>query len=191
MPPVKDIAETIGIAVAVVTLSISVVNTSRARKIERAKFWLDLRDRLAKFQDVNVALRPEGVWGTKEGITRGCPATDREWSQLEAYMGLIEHCGRMIDDWVLDWETFRRIYGYRIGNIAANHYVAQQKLIEARGGWETFVGLTERLGIKISGTNIPPDKWPGRPLPASPQTYKVILAKDSEDGGHAGDEQGG
>jgi hypothetical protein len=175
MPLLKDIAEIIGIGMAVVTLIISLISISRARKIERAKFWLDLRDRLAKFNDIHLALCPGGEW---DGNT-GSPATYREWRQLEAYMGLIEHCSRMIDDWLLDWETFKVIYSYRIRNIARNPYIAQEKLINAASGWEAFLKLTKKLGIEFSGTDTLFDNYPKRPLLPHIQTYQVILKKDT------------
>ncbi|MDT7602381.1 MAG: hypothetical protein QOF61_378 [Acidobacteriota bacterium] len=185
MIPWKDIAEITGIGVAIVTLILSLVGMWRTRKIERAKFWLDLRDRLAKFQDIHVALCPDGEWSG----ANGCPATNREWRQLEAYMGLIEHCGRMIDDWLLDWETFNHIYGYRIRNIAANPYIAQVKLINAASSWETFLELTRRLGIKkISGTDISFDDYPRRPLSSRPKTLQVILKEDPAGDARAKDE---
>lgn len=185
--PVKDIAEIAGIAVAVVALVLSLVGMWRTRKIERAKFWLDLRDRLAKFHDLHVALCPGGEWDGD----KGCPATNREWRQLEAYMGLIEHCGRMIDDWLLDWETFEQIYGYRIRNIARNPYIAQEKLINAAAGWETFLRLTRRLGVESSGTDKPFADYPRRPLHQPPQTFQVSLKKDPALEALTKDEQSG
>jgi hypothetical protein len=184
MIPWKDIAEITGIGVAVVTLILGLVGMWRTRKIERAKFWLDLRDRLAKFQDIHVALCPDGEW---HGWS-GCPATNREWRQLEAYMGLIEHCGRMIDDWLLDWETFKHIYGYRIHNIAANPYITQAKLIRGAKGWGTFLGLTEKLEIHVSGTDIPFEDWPRRPLSSPTKMLQVILKEDPTDDARTEDE---
>ncbi|MCA1630662.1 MAG: hypothetical protein LC774_10045 [Acidobacteria bacterium] len=187
MPLLKDIAEIIGIAVAIVTLVLSLISIMRARKIERAKFWLDLRDRLTKFHDIHVALCPDGEWDGD----KGSPATNREWRQLDAYMGLIEHCSLMIDDWLLDWETFVAIYSYRIGNVARNPYISQEKLINRADRWKTFLELIKRLDIKFHGT----DKWfedyPKRPLSPPIQTLQVILTKDPAGEAGTQDEQSG
>ena len=50
-------------------------------KTGRAKFWLDLRDRFAKHDEVHRRLRPGGRWPT---VPEG-PETASEWADVEAY----------------------------------------------------------------------------------------------------------
>jgi hypothetical protein len=71
--------------------------------------------------------------------------SEEDWSKLEAYMGFFEHCESMIDQNLIDWETFRDIYGYRIELIVANPIIVREKLINRRYGWKRFLKLLARF----------------------------------------------
>jgi hypothetical protein len=66
---------------------------------------------------------------------------NQQWPQLEAYMGLFEHCMVMLAKGLIDWETFQRIYEYRLRNIIVVPEIVGEKLILRGRGWEDFIQL--------------------------------------------------
>ena len=92
-----------------------------------------------------MKLGPGGEWaGTGKG-----PSNPQEWAQLEAYMGLFEHCEIMLREGLIDLKTFDLNYGYRIKNILANEVIVREKLVKAKEGWPQFISLIHRLDIKF------------------------------------------
>jgi hypothetical protein len=156
----KDLAEVVGALIAVASLVVAAYSLTQSRKTERARFWLELRDRFSSFQDIHTALCPRGEWDGSKGF----PSTPAELRRLEAYMGLFEHCSAMLKEGLIDWETFDSIYSYRIGNIARNPYVVQAKLIEHAKNWKDFIWIINRMHLQLRGTDEPFDSWPFRPL---------------------------
>jgi hypothetical protein len=74
-----------------------------------------------------------------------------DWSQVEAYMGLFEHCETMLRNGLIDPATFKEIYRYRLLNIMTNRKIVIAKLGCRRDDWQGFVRLLELVGI-----NVPP-----------------------------------
>jgi hypothetical protein len=104
----------------------------------RAEFWLTLRQMFSEHRHVHFMLRTY-EW-TNEDITHS------DWADLEAYMGLLEHCEIMLEDGLLDWRTFNDVYGYRILNILSNPLIVRDTLIRRRRGWIRFLDLARRMG---------------------------------------------
>ncbi len=117
-------------------------NSRLTLKTTRARFWLDLRDRFSRFDEVHLKLRTLGTWTGGAG-----PETAEEWTQVEAYMALFEHCELMLRDGLLDEPTFRKIYRYRVENLLANRRIVQTTLIEFGDSWTDFLNLVERFGL--------------------------------------------
>jgi len=67
-------------------------------------------------------------------------------------MGLFEHCMKMIDMHVIDWNTFKDIYGYRVSNILANPLVVEAKLRGERDSWRDFLRLVRGMGLTDPST---------------------------------------
>jgi len=72
-----------------------------------------------------------------------------EWAQVEAYMGLFEHCEKMLEKHLIDERQFREIYKYRLNNLVANDTIRVKKLIERVEGWKSFLALLKRMGIEL------------------------------------------
>lgn len=142
---IKDIATIVGVSIGALSLVFTAINFRLTLQTNRARFWLDLRDRFAKHDAVHRRLRPEGDW-TPKGAG---PATREEWADLEAYLGLFEHCEVMLEQRLIDEETFREIYSYRLNNIVANESIRQEKLIVRAEYWKRFLALLKRMGLKI------------------------------------------
>lgn len=136
----KDLATLAGVIIATTSLVFTAVNVRRTSLVNRARFWLDLRENFAKHDDVHRLLRPGGAWHSKGG-----PSSADEWAQVEAYMGLFEHCEIMLDEKLIDEQTFSEIYRYRLRNLMANEKIRTEKLEKHAGGWRRFLHLVERM----------------------------------------------
>ena len=100
----------------------------------------------SEHQNVHEKLRPGGEWAN-DG--RG-PMSSQEWASVEAYMGLFEHCERMLANNLLDPETFQAIYAYRLHNIVNNQIICSTKLCLEAENWKDFIALLGRLKINYS-----------------------------------------
>jgi hypothetical protein len=74
-----------------------------------------------------------------------------ELPKVEAYMGLFEHCKAMLDNGLIDWETFKSIYNYRISNILNNEAIVSAKFKNpvVRKGWKDFIELAEAIHYEV------------------------------------------
>jgi hypothetical protein len=99
----------------------------------------------ARHDEVHFKLRPGGQWAQ----ANSGPQNPEEWARLEDYMGLFEHCESMLRRGLIDAETFKAIFSYRIYNILSNQRIVRAKLIENRDGWELFIRLLGRLKIPL------------------------------------------
>jgi hypothetical protein len=143
---IKDVATFVGLAIACLSLAFTAINTRLGLSTNRARFWLDLRDRFAKHDSVHRRLRPGGSWA---GAAAG-PTTPEEWADVEAYMGLFEHCEVMLQQRLIDKRTFEDIYGYRIENLLANDVIRCTKLVPPLAErWPRFLSLLKRMKLEI------------------------------------------
>ncbi|MEO7780612.1 MAG: hypothetical protein ABIR84_02085 [Candidatus Nitrotoga sp.] len=141
----KDLITILGVLIAATSLVFTAINTRINMRTNRARFWLDLRDRFERHDEVHHQLRPGGVWTGGKG-----PETSEEWASLEAYMGLFEHCEVMLAQHLIDEATFRDIYAYRLRNIVANDIVRREKLQRLVSGWVRFLPLLKRMDIEFT-----------------------------------------
>ncbi len=144
MAEIKDTVTIVGFLIAAVSLALTAFNTRVTVKTNRARFWLDLRDRFGKHDEVHRRLRPGGLWASGQG-----PDTPDEWAGVEAYMGLFEHCEVMLEQGLIDEATFREIYEYRLKNIVANETIRREKLQRLAPGWRRFLALLSRMEIEV------------------------------------------
>jgi hypothetical protein len=143
---VKDIAAVIAVAIASLSLAVAAYNTGITRRTNRAQFWLDLRRMFSEHETIHRRLRPQGDWAA----AKSGPANAEEWAAVEAYMGLFEICEDLIADKLIDANTFKKGYAYRIENIVANDLIRHQKLVINAKYWERFLDLAARMGIAVS-----------------------------------------
>jgi hypothetical protein len=108
--------------------------SERVSKTEEAKFWLELRTRFNDHHTVHVMLR-NGEWEKVE---------EKPWPELDAYLGLMEHCEIMICNELLDFKTFNDIYGYRVLN-AVGYESIRDKLEKHKDSWTNFFSLYLRI----------------------------------------------
>jgi hypothetical protein len=140
----------IAVVIAAGSLAFTALNTDLTRRTGRARFWLDLRDQFEKHDTIHRRLRPGGDWAG----AKGGPGNAEEWAQVEAYMGLFEHCEIMLDQRLIDERTFEEIYRYRLNNIVANDTIRGEKLCKRPQGWKRFLELAGRMGIVVSAKRL-------------------------------------
>jgi hypothetical protein len=141
----RTFLEFAGLAIGVASLAYTAYSVAIGRKTARAQFWLDVRERFAKHDPVHRKLRPGGEWAQRGSG----PNSPEDWADLEAYLGLFEHCEVMLSERLIDLSTFKAIYEYRIRNILANQIIVQEKLVKLAAGWLRFISLVRRLGLQI------------------------------------------
>jgi hypothetical protein len=137
----KDMATIIGVLVGAVSLVFAALNTRRTAHTNRATFWLDLRSSFSRHDEIHRKLHPRGDWKNHRY------PTPEEQHQVEAYMGLFEHCEIMLEQGLVDERTFREIYRYRLLNLVANDWVRVEKLCNISGGWKRFIALLARMKV--------------------------------------------
>ena len=62
-------------------------------------------------------------------------------------MGLFEHCEIMIEQGLIDEQTFQEIYRYRLFNLVSNEWVRINKLNAIPDGWKRFIALLNRMHV--------------------------------------------
>lgn len=136
-----DIASISAAIIAIGALVYTATQVHLSTKVNRAQFWLELRKMFAEHREVHLKLRNQ-EW------SKNLP-NDEDLAKLEAYMGLFEHCEIMLKEGLLDWTTFKAIYGYRVNNLLDDLLIVREKLIDRRSGWGVFIELLQRMGKDI------------------------------------------
>jgi hypothetical protein len=139
---VGAIVAIVGAIVAILVLGYTAQQVKANTRISRGQFWLELRKMFAEHDGVHHKLRPGGAWHAS--TTHPQPGT--EMAEVEAYMGLFEHCEIMLEDKLLDKKTFENIYAYRLNNIVNNERIKVDKLQDRAQYWAKFIALLDRCG---------------------------------------------
>ena len=138
-----SIATIVGILLAVLTFLYTAYQVQLNTKTNTGTFWLELEKMFSNHDDVHIKLRLGGEWA----INNSGPENAIYWAKVEDYMGLFEHCEIMLQKKLIDWNTFHKIFSYRIYNIMANERIVQAKLVNEKKSWEDFLKLLKRMGI--------------------------------------------
>lgn len=106
---------------------------------------LELKKMFLEYDDVHAKLRPDGAWNNDSG---GASMSGEDWTRVEGYMGLFEHCKRLLEDGLLSEPEFRKSYSYRLQNLADNEQIVEEKLKSSESeDWKDFIGLLDRFGV--------------------------------------------
>ena len=141
----SQVATALGAPLAVLALAYTGIQLKRTLAVERGRFLLELERMSATHDKTHLRLRPGG--DLSDG--RSTPQTAAEWSELEDYMGFFEHCELLIQAESLELDRFKRLFGYRVGNIVANKSIVDAKLVQEGRNWQDFRSLAERLGYQL------------------------------------------
>lgn len=143
---VANLAQAIGVPIAIAALFYSGWQLRRTRIIEQGRFMLELEQMSVRFDRVQTLLRKGGAWHAG----RGGPSTLDEWVEVEDYMGFFEHCELLLKTGTIEPIGFKALYGYRIENIACHPILVAEKLEKEREYWLTFLALCRRFDIPLA-----------------------------------------
>jgi hypothetical protein len=140
----------IGVVVGLATLFAGWLTLRDSAKTGKAAFWIMLRNLFAWYDDIHVNFRPGGKWDRSEAA----PESVSEMARIELYMGVFEYCDVLLEGKLLDEQTFKDSYAYRLSNLLTNKWVVDEKLIARRESWLAFINLCYRL--EVPGIEVPP-----------------------------------
>jgi hypothetical protein len=136
----------LGLPITVVTLILAYVAFARSKKIEEARFWLELREHFLVHNEVHLNLRNGGKWANSQDG----PQSVEEWAKVDAYLGQFELCELMLEQNLINKETFKTQYRYRLHNILQNQRIVD-KLEATAPSWKLFISLCASLGFEKIG----------------------------------------
>jgi len=141
---IKDLTTIGSVLIGATSLVFAAFNTRLTARANRAKFWLDLRSAFSRHDEIHRKSHPRGDWATGRR-----PPTADEQFQVEAYMGLFEHCEIMLEKGLIDERTFREIYRYRLSNLVSNEWIRVEKLCRQSEGWQRLIALLSRMEVEF------------------------------------------
>lgn len=109
-----------------------------------ASFWLNLRSMFGEHEDVHRSLQTDKTWRDVDRVV-----SDAEAIAIVAYMGMFELVYKMLRRRLIDWETFKDIFAYRVLLIMNSPVIVKATLVDNGRWWETFRELAEDLGHKV------------------------------------------
>lgn len=109
-----------------------------------AAFWLNLRSMFGEHDAVHKSLQTDTSW---RDLNRS--VTDVEAIAIVEYMGMFEHVYKMLKRKLIDWETFKDIFAYRVLLIVNSPVIVQATLVDNGRWWLTFRQLARDLGHKL------------------------------------------
>ncbi len=140
-----NVATIAGIPIAVLALIYTAYQIQQSTKISHGNFWLELEKMFSTHDEVHIKLRPGGEWTKKDSG----PEAVHDWAKVEDYMGLFEHCELMLRKGLIDWDTFKLVFSYRLYNVVSNKIIVDAKLQQEKESWQAFIRLLKLLKIEI------------------------------------------
>jgi len=137
-----NLATVIGFPLGLVAVIYASWQLRASARIARGQFLLELTKMSERHDDILHRVTPDGQWATGQSK----PQTPEDWSRLVDYLGLFENCEVLVQDHSLDARVFKRLFGYRIRNLARLEYVIEM-INQPDEDWELFKSALRRLGI--------------------------------------------
>jgi len=109
-----------------------------------ASFWLNLRSMFGEHEGVHRSLQTDKSW---RDVDR--EVSDAEAIAIVAYMGMFELVYKMLRRRLIDWETFKDIFAYRVLLVMNSPAIVKATLVDNGRWWETFRQLAEDMGHKV------------------------------------------
>ncbi|BCB75446.1 hypothetical protein GCM10022251_29260 [Phytohabitans flavus] len=109
-----------------------------------ALFWLNLRSMFDGHEDVHRSLQTDMSW---RDVDRD--VSDAEAIAIVAYMGMFELVYKMLKRKLIDWSTFKDVFGYRVLLIMNSPVIVKSTLVDNGRWWLTFRQLATDLGHQV------------------------------------------
>jgi hypothetical protein len=135
-------AQLIGFPLAFAAVIYAAWQLRTSARIARGQFLLELTKMSERHDYVLHRVTPGGEWA--EGMSR--PQSPEDWSKLVDYIGLFENCEALIRDGSLDERMFKRLFAYRMKNLARLEFVMDM-INQPDEDWELFKSAMARAGI--------------------------------------------
>lgn len=113
----------------------------QSKMIARGEFLLHLDELFQQHIEIHTHLRPGGDYA----IGKRKPNSVEDWVAIEMYMGLFERIKVLVDSKIIDLDTIKRLYGYRVLNIVANDAIRRTKIEQEADNWHDFIELWQAL----------------------------------------------
>jgi len=128
------------------------IQSEKNAENNQANSILQIREAFDSHIEAHINLRPGGVWHNSESE----PTTTADYAKIELYMGLFEFCDELLERELLDLDTFKRQYNYRIQNLLTNGFVIGSKLVSSRENWLGFINLCYRVDVRSVSSQVMP-----------------------------------
>jgi hypothetical protein len=109
-----------------------------------ASFWLNLRSMFAEHEAVHRSLQTDMSW---RDVNRR--VSDEEAIAIVGYMGMFELVYKMLKRNLVDWETFKDIFAYRVLLVMNSPAIVKATLVDNGRWWMTFRKLASDLGHDV------------------------------------------
>jgi hypothetical protein len=109
-----------------------------------ASFWLNLRSMFGEHEGVHQSLQTDTSW---RDVDRR--VSDAEAIAVVAYMGMFELVYKMLERKLIDWETFKDVFAYRVLLVMNSPAIVKATLVDNGRWWLTFRRLAGDLGHKV------------------------------------------
>lgn len=125
------------------TLIIGFLQLKKHDASAQASCWLEIRNMFLVYDSIHKDLQADERWRTATGK----PVTSSEIADIVAYMGVFELCFFLIKKGLLDFETFKSLYGYRVYVIMRSPRIVDATLRRNSRYWKDFIELARSLGL--------------------------------------------
>jgi hypothetical protein len=111
---------------SIITIAILACQQCKAKKVARANFWLKLEETLStcRREKVHLAIMNKSYSTVKEKFKK----EDSYWA--DDYLGIFELCYMMMKQKVINIETFKAVYRYRLIYFLQYELLVKEKLIK-------------------------------------------------------------
>jgi tetratricopeptide (TPR) repeat protein len=126
------------LSIGIITIAILIYQQCKAEKVARANFWLKLEETLSTNRRECVHLKIMNKAFDEEKFEE----KNSYW--VDDYLGIFELCNVMIDQKVIDIETFKAIYRYRLIYFLRYEFLVKEKLIKEGFYYEYLYRLFDK-----------------------------------------------
>lgn len=132
---IANIITIIGLPLAAIGLCFTYKTIEQSKKIEEAKFWLQLRTDFFRYNYIHEKLLTNNKWNSNDDIVG-----------LYGYLGQFELCNSMLEAGIVSLSTFKSQYKYRLEILLENESV-KDRLIDENEHWKDFKKLLEKIEL--------------------------------------------
>lgn len=117
------------------------------KDIDEGKALLDIRLLLERYNDIHQNFRGEyGAWIDGVPDFEDKIKGNETWARIDAYLGIFELCGILIEKGTISMDNFKSQFGYKLKN-AMNVKNVREKIENEASSWKELYKLANRMKI--------------------------------------------